>query len=371
MGARSKPTAKRGGNKKSGSKKLDTAFDDLLDATDEISIPRIDEAAGVTRPSNLGDSYVEDEYAELADEQLALWPAEADQDTRGATTTTAREQHQADAAVSSSEGRRADSATARDQYQHAVSVLAPLIRRSSHDYIRYWLVWLLLGLGDIVGIWGAAILLGENPLLALGQAIATGMAAVTAGAVGAELRIHAAAVARQRAELSEDEKRYRQLFEGGKRGRFGTVIISAVALLVVALVTGAVFALRASVEGNLSGMVFGLLAGATALSSYLNSYMHADEVADLLANFQARYERSVKLYGMASQAGVIKERDAAVAEAESIRQEYGWRGMAAGHRVMALKNRVLRRNPQVFGHARPTKSVARLVPIRGNDGRAA
>jgi len=329
-----------------------TAVDQLVAETDGISLQRIDEAASVLRPANLGVTHGEREFDALGEEQAAAWPAEAEVASRPPRVAAARVTRSAEEAGFAVQAHHDDLESIRKAKEHAFQALMPFVRRSPHDDARYWLSWAGLGLGDTAGVWGAAISLGEIPELALGQALATGLAAVTAGLVGGELRLLAHAKSRQRDpdSLTEDERRYRRLFEGAEAEVAMTKLAAYTAVTVGVLVTASIFALRAATEGSLAGIAFGCMAFATALASFISSYIHADEVADLLATYDRRYRIALKRHARASKARPISRYAAADTEAASIEREYAHRGDAAVRKVEACKHRMLRRNPQVVGH---------------------
>lgn len=350
-----------------------SAVEDLVVETDSISLQRIDEAAAVSRPANVGITHAEREFDALGEEQKVSWPAEAEAASREARLSGARAESAAEAAIFTAAEHAKEVATAREVRDHAAATLAPFVRRPPHDDARYWVGWAVLGLGDTVGVWGAAISLGEIPELALGQALATGFAAVTAGLVGGELRTLAQAKSRRRDpdELTEDERRYRRLFEGVEPELPLLKIASGSAATVGVLVTASIFALRAVTEGTMAGLVFGGLAAATVLASFISSYIHADEIADLLATYEHRYARTVRRYRKASRAKPLKVRAASKAEIDSIEREYASRALAAAHKVEACKQRMLRRNPQVVGHGEAAQAISARPGLRAEKGAAA
>lgn len=350
-----------------------SAVDDLVADTDSISLQRIDEAAAVSRPANVGVTHAEREFDALAEEQKASWPAQAESASRKARLAGAHVEPAADAATSSAIEHQGELATARQARDHAFDTLGPFVRRPPHDDLRYWAGWAVLGLGDTVGVWGAAISLGEIPELALGQALATGFAAVTAGLVGGEARTLAQAKSRRRDpdDLTEDERRYRRLFEGVEPELPMLKIASGAAAAVGGLVTASIFALRAATEGIMPGLVFGGLAAATVLASFISSYIHADEVADLLATYERRYARALKRYLKASDAKALKVSRTSKAEVDSIEREYAHRALAAAHKVEACKQRMLRRNPQVVGHGEAAPAFTVTTGLRAEKGAAA
>jgi hypothetical protein len=343
-----------------------SAVDQLVAETDNISLQRIDEAASVLRPSNLGATHGEHEFDALGEEQAAAWPAEAQVASRPPRVAAARVNRSAEEAGFAVQTHRDELESIRKAKEHAFETLMPFACRSPHDDARYWLSYGGLGLGDTVGVLGAAVSLGEIPELALGQALATGLAAVTAGLVGGELRRLAQAKSRQRDpdSLTDDERGYRRLFEGADAEVPMTKLAAYTALTVGVLITASIFALRASTEGSLAGIAFGCLAFATALASFISGYLHADEVADLLATYDRRYRVALRRHARASKARPIGQYAAADTEAASIEREYAHRGDAAVRKVEACKHRMLRRNPQVVGHgdAADTSTVNAVAP---------
>ena len=172
-------------------------------------------------------------------------------------------------------------------------------------------------------------------------------------------------------ELTDDERRYRRLFEGVELELPTLKIAAGVAASVVASVAGSIFALRAVTEGATAGLVFGGLAAATMLASFISSYIHADEVADLLATFERQYAVAIKRFRKASAAKALQVSGASVAEVASIEREYDRRALAAANKVEACKQRMLRRNPQVVGHGEVTQPIAARSGLRAEKGAAA
>lgn len=335
----------------------------------DAGMRQTDEPAGHGRPGNLGDTYDELKFDALGNQQVKEWSADGVAASRPAQVR----KHKSDGAASATTyvvGENQETVSeAKNAYLHAAKTLMPFVRRSPHDHIRYVLGWLLLGLGDTAGVWGAAIWLGEVPYVALGQAVATGFAAVTAGLVGSELQDFRQSRLRQRSteSLSEDLQRYQRLFVGPDSGRSITKIVVSISATIVVLIAVAVFALRAGTEGLLAGFTFGGLAAATALGSFISSYAHADEVADLIATFYKTYRRALRFHVRLASASVLSRNAGAVGEVDSILREYEARGDAARQKVIALKYRMLGRNPQVVGHgeAVPETVIGRRSRVDG------
>ena len=328
---------------------IESSLDALLAETDAVSLQRIDEAHGVGRPGGLGVTYAEQEFDQLGREQETSWPAQGERAARASRIQAARAEPAAKAASFLLEQHQREVTDAADQYQHAARTLQPYVHRSPSDVWRYLITWLVLGLGDTAGVWGAAIWLGEVPSIALGQALACGFAAVTAGLAGGELGNHRRAQTRQRdlESLSEDERRYWPLFAGSKTP---PRLVALLGGAIVVLVAVAIFALRTTTEGLMAGFTFGALGAATALGSFVSCYVHADDVADLLAGYRKRHLTSLRRHRRLAGAGVLRRLAGATVEAESVLREHKLRGEAASLRVGAMKFRMLRRNPQVVGH---------------------
>jgi hypothetical protein len=218
-------------------------------------------------------------------------------------------------------------------------------------------------IGDIAGISGAAILLGEITQLAIIQAVAAGVATVTAGVVGADVKDWRMALRRQKdpKTLTKAQQEYAHLFSGADSGLRLVKAVLLVAGTIGVLIAVSIYALRTSVEGSLSGMVFGGLAGAIALASFLNAWAFADEVADALdvSRHDVTCARRVALQLGAR--WVLRRRAQVVEQARSIRLEYERRGVAAAYGFRALLFRALRANPGVVGHgeARASATIGR------------
>lgn len=343
--------------------------DDSLLQESEVGMQRVDEAAGLARPAGFGTTYREQQFDASADEQDDAWSAEGEVASRAPGRRADKSDDAASAAAYVVGENQETVSEAKKDNLHAARTLMPFVRRSSHDHIRYVLGWLLLGLGDTAGVWGAAIWLGEVPYVALGQALATGFAAVTAGLAGGELQdLRQSRLRHREAELlSSDERRYQRLFAGADVGLSITKIVMGISVTIVVLVAVAVFALRAGTEGLLAGFTFGGLAAATALGSFVSSYVHADEVADLLATYEKRYRRAQRRHLRLASARVLSRHASAVGEVNSILREYKARGSAAHQKVVALKYRMLARNPQVVGHgeAVPETVIGRRSRLDG------
>jgi len=338
---------------------------DLARHAETLIIPDVAGRSGaILRPGGITYDVGEEFDAYAADVSLSEH-ASGVAASRSANTRAAGLGSQADAARAKTACQWPEVEAARQAYTAARDDLDSFSRRRAGDRVRYKVTYWVLLLGDTAGVLGAAVYMGEIPIIAAGQAIAAGVAAVTAGIVGADVR--ELRLARERAErleagrvLPEVAVRYPRLF--------GTVLAEKdtyqqalkVALAIVLLLGLSVLALRAAIEG-LAGVVFGGLAMATALASFVNCWSFADDVADVVETFRQRLLEALSLHRALADAPQPSAQDAHAAEAASIQSEYEMRGQAKAAGVRALKHEVYRRNPQVFGHGLAEFRSARLV----------
>ncbi|GHG43905.1 hypothetical protein GCM10012320_08330 [Sinomonas cellulolyticus] len=334
-----------------------------------IGIQRVDEAAAIASPQTLSTTWLEQGIGHLAEEQPLIWDADAEQASRTERSRSASLSlgRQAIGAMSAQLERVHE--TALDEYLRALQTLGPWIKREPKAKFRYLVTWAALALGDTCGVAGAALLLGEEPWIAIGQAIATGLAAVTSGAIGGDVKDIRLKVERSRdpESLTNDERRYTRVFSGVKATLPFIKTTAIVCTTIVLLVTVGILALRSTVEGTLAGLVFGALAAATALASFVNSYSYADEAADIVDNAWLEAERPRKLWLRLSGDAVVRNHDGDVATSRSIDAEHKLRGEAARTHLHAVKYQTLSNNPGVVGHgpasgsALPPNSTPRRI----------
>jgi hypothetical protein len=328
------------------------SVDNWTTEADRITLPRLADVGGHTRPTQLGTTYAEHEYSALADEQEAAWTATGEDAARRHTASAAGLEVPAAASAFLLAEAGKEVVAAQADRTHATKVLAPYVRRGPGEKLRYWIAWIMLVLGDTGGVWSAAVVNGDVPMIAFFQAFASGLAAACSGLVGAELKDMPMARIRRRDPdaLTDDERRYQRFFTASNDGTGIVKLVGGLSLLVVALVAVGIFALRTAIEGDASGLTFGLLAAATALASGLLAYAASDDVADLLATMGKRVARAEKRYlALANHKSVIG-RAVHAATAGSIQAEAKQRGEAAAKRVESLGWRVQRNNPAVLGH---------------------
>jgi hypothetical protein len=355
-------------NPRNGSTNGHLSVDTWTREADAVSLPRIAEAQAAPRPATVGTTYSDKEYAALASEQELAWPAEGERTARPHQVNAEGLTVLADATrfllVESEKGVTQTKA----DYHHAARTLTPHARREPGAKTRYWVVWILLVVGDLAGVWAAAVMLGEVVYIAVWMAMASGLSAGCAGLVGSELKHVHMARARQcdLDDLTEDERRYRRLFTAPDTVPSMTKLITLISLLVVALLAIGIFTLRAGVEGTEAALAYGLLAAATALASGLLGYSAADEVADLIATTEKRCRRAVKHHLRLAASAAPRDRARAIEEARSVKDEFALRGQAAAKRVDSLAWRIHRRNPHIMGHGFPADEP---VPSGGAIGR--
>ncbi len=346
---------------------------DLTTIVDEAAETRriqpIDGARFVERPAAACALYAELEYDELASEQIVLYEAEGLASSRDADTTRAEHRPASKELKRQLAAQQEVVAQQRQIYLDAVAALGPYRRREVGAKKWYLLRWGVLLLGDVAGQAGAALSYGEHPSTAFPQAFATGMAAVTAGIVGGELRDLRSAARRQRdsEDLPEALGRWQHLFRGSDTGRVLAYVMVAVGVCTTLAIAGGIYWLRAVVEGGEGGLVYSLLALAIGLGSAINAYFYADEVADQIDTAEAGYARELRRAAQLAGHKVRRQHSAARAESQSICAEHAARGSAASQHLTALKWRVMGANPGVAGHG-PSSGPKPPAPRAGRVG---
>lgn len=330
----------------------DDATADAIERADGINYLPLDEATAVARPATLKAGWHELEFDQLVAEQKPLWTALGEKVARPFTVLAAKWKCRSEVANRQIDVQQDELDKAKADLDLHNDALQGHTRREPHAKAMYLLRWGLLLLGDIAGIAGAAILLGEIVDLAVLQAVASAIAAVTAGIVGNDIRDARLARRRERdlTTLPNEHRKFAWVFSGADIGEKIVTAIILVGVTITLLIIGGIFALRAGVEGSLGGVVFGCLAGAICLASALNTYHYADEIADLLDHAYERYLRSSRRLAKLSNSKAIATYDAATAEATSIKIEHAERGAAGALKIAALKHGVSRQNPAVMGH---------------------
>ncbi|PPF20835.1 hypothetical protein [Rathayibacter sp. AY1A7] len=341
------------------------------DLADGIALQRIDEAVATARPSSIAETYVEEEYDAFSGAQPPSWAASSEAASREDDVRAAGLEYQAEKAREASAGNDVVLADSRTQLTAARQALSPFVRRKPHAGRWYVGCWFGFVGGDVAGIAGAAIYFGEIPELAVIQAVSVGLAAVSAGSVGGDLRDLRLAARREKdaEELSADLQPFGHLFTGVDPGARFVKLAGGTAGCVAASISIGIFGLRSSIEGPLAGLIYGGFALAVAAGSFLNAWAYSDEVDDLLGSFEQRYQKELRRSAQLSSARSLVHYAEHARRAESIRDEHRERGKAAVFSYAALKARILRRNPGVVGHGRAAEPVGRVTAPAKDRGR--
>ena len=324
-----------------------TPAQQLLADFQQITIPTTP-AVKVQRPTDSLPLYVELEMDKRRDEQLLAYTARGEEQASEDDVEAARLTQITATLASQLVDARQVSAAASTLYCQAVTTYGPLVQRSRFGKIFFGLRTVGLLCGDIVGQASAVILLGELPTLALLQATATGIAVVTAGLLGSEVKAHR--WTKKYVHLLHDTA---PTSDAAPDEDAGTGIAKRMAWLSLGIGGAAVIgvtALRTVLDDALVGLCFGAFAAAIAGASYVSSYVATDPAADRLARALSRLRDALRFEQRLARSGEIGKRAAHVASAAGIRTHNELQGLAAGARVEAEKYGTLRRNPHVAGH---------------------
>lgn len=345
---------------------------DELHRAESISLPLTPAAEAVTRPETLASGmWVEAEYEALEDEQAPQWEAEG--------TLAARSSEKAAAGLSAMQNAAAcilhshESVLEGSAARLASSqrLLSPYRRRTGGKWIHYGIKAALV-LGDAVGVTLLGINIGDYPVLAGLMSVSAATAAVSAGLVGAEVRVKYDADRRARDvdELSEELSPYRRLFSGARLGTRQLKLVLGTGGVVAGLIGLAIGAGRGELEGLLVGGLYGGIALAVAGASFVESFMYADEIADHLDGEAKAYDKEVRRHQRLAASRPWRAQLERASEADSIYREHGQRGAAAQDRMRSLRYGILRNNPQVAGHgpAAPASYTGQVGRTERRDG---
>jgi hypothetical protein len=326
-----------------------------LDRTDdlqEVELRIIDEAKAIPRPHGIEKFYLEEAIEKKAAEQPYLWAARGEGEARAWEAKAARLERTAGVVTSCVAAQQEVVANALERFERTARALGGYTRRAPGEKVPYYLRWALILGGDVAGVAGAAILLGETVELGVLQALASGTAAITSGLLAQEVRDSRLVRKREKSprDLTTDERQFAHLFRGGDPGERIVKWVVTAGVLIGVLISGSIFALRDSTEGSTAAWAFGLLAAAVALASWANVYHYTDEVSDLIDARRADYSRELKrLLRLLTTTGV-SEHDAALAHVVSIKAEAASRGLAAQKAVEATAGHLLNDHVEVAGH---------------------
>lgn len=346
------------------------SYDPTADRVEEysnLSLQQVDEAHrvdGITGPA----FHVENELDAFGREQEPLWNAEGILRSRPALIAHSGLKVQAETAEHLSRRHRRLVKRAQRRLERTVAALSPFVRRKQGQKTWFMVRTGLLLLGDVAGQAGAQIYYGEIPELALIQALAAGVAVVTAGLVGGEVKDLRMAGKRkiERANLTKQQEPFAHLFDGNDQGKHIVKALVYTGATVGLLISSGIFALRSTIDGPLSGLIYGALAAGIAAASFISSYIVTDEIADAIDTAEKDYERTIKRQIVLAASAPLKTALEKRAEDESIRQEHEVRGQAALLTYEGLKHRVLRRNPGVVGHS-PANAPEPVVGRRARE----
>jgi hypothetical protein len=334
--------------------KLQTNGSGLHDDPDLTGfIKPTDEVQASPRPTTIGTFYLELEYEAAEEEQLEAYRMTGERQARPQDADAARLEHQAEKAAGVSDAKHAHATAARQEMGVAERVLGPYARRPTDAKFLKWARWILLLGGDVVGIAGAALLLGELPVNAFMQALSAAASAVTLGAVGREVRYVMAARFRHKEgpdELSGEEAQYQSWFSGANTGEAVVKLVVGVCAAGALLIAGGIFALRDTAEGLGPAIAFGCLALALGLASFYNSFDTADDVAEHLDARASALKKMDKDAEKARSDAAIADRGSALATAAVIRTEHEAAGKTAKAAVRREKFAALGNSPGVAGN---------------------
>ncbi|MGE3795596.1 MAG: hypothetical protein AB7I38_16960 [Dehalococcoidia bacterium] len=332
-------------------------------AAEQISLQRVDDAAAVVRPAGVGQTWVEHEYDQLEAEQKPLWAASGTEESREAVLEAAGLDPAASAAERMLEGHTPVLEAAETRLVDTSEALTPFRRRPAKSKIWHYGAKGGFLIGDIAGISGASIMMGEIPALAFTMSASAAIATVVAGLTGTEVRDLRSSLRRQRDvdSLTDKQQVFQHLFAGVDDGKKYVRALIGVSVAVGSIIACSIFALRYSIEGPLVGLVYGGIAGAIAAASFIESYMYADEIADQIDNAQNDYDKELARHTKLAASAPWKQHAQRATEADSIQAEHTSRGQAAQDRLRALKFGILRRNPGVVGHGDHGETVGRTT----------
>src|SRR5919204_6544843 len=214
----------------------------------EAQLRGVDAARAIPRPDGIDKFYLEEAVEKKAVEQPPLAAARGEAHARPWRLKAAELEYRTAVTTSYVDGQREVVANARERFELAARTLGVYTRRASGEKVPYYLRWALILGGDVAGVAGAAILLGETVALGVLQAVAGGAPAIPRGLLAQEVRDSRLARKREKLprDLTDDERRFAHLFRGGDSGeRVVKGVVAAPAPLRV-LIALSIFALRYS-----------------------------------------------------------------------------------------------------------------------------
>ena len=335
---------------------IDSDFEEELEGT---MMPPVDETIFVPRPPEIETTYLEDYGQRRAAEQIPLHHRDGELEARlfreefaGLSPMAGEEQFLID-------GAREDVADTRGRYRMGLRVLGQFRCRNRHERWFYFLRMLVLLGGDVVGVAGGLIMLGEIPWLAVLQALAAGAAAIASGLMAAPIKEARLARMRRKGpdDLTSDEWLFSVWFQGPDKGEYLVKVCVYGALTIIPLLFVGTLALRLSTEGTIAGLVFGCLAVAVALASWVNAYHYTDPISDLLDHLYQDFLRAKRELNELTERPARADRARAEATVASVLGAAELAGKAAEQRVLGSISRRLTTQPGIVGHGRGKKVV--------------
>ncbi|MGW4844872.1 hypothetical protein [Nocardia brasiliensis] len=321
----------------------------------------VHQAHAVPRPTTVSEFYLEKEFNDLGIEQRRIHATAGEREAIKPATVAAGLASCRQASHDLISANWPLVTAARDRYIQLVTLLGPLVKRRSGSRWGYFLCLVLLLLGDIAGLGGAAISYGEVPALAVMQATSASVATVLAGMVGTEFKYLKQARERRTDDgaLPHELEPYRALLLGPLAGRKYVAVVSAIAMVIALFIAVGIFALRAAIEGQASGFVFGALAIGIALGSWINSFRYADAIADKIEAARQDYQREARAHARLPRSWRLIWAEHSAEKARLIRLHHLLEGEAAQAQVMAAKHLALQQNPGVVGHGTAVSEIGR------------
>jgi hypothetical protein len=268
------------------------------------------------------------------------------------------------------DGARNAVADARERHGIALRVLGHLRCRNRHERWFYFLRMAVLVGGDVVGVAGGLIMLGEVPWLAVMQALAAGAAAITSGLMAAPIKEARLARTRKKdpEDLTADEQLFSVWFQGPDSGELVVKVSVYGALTIIPFLFVGILALRMSTEGTIAGLVFGCIAVAVALASWASCYYFTDPVADLLESMHHDFLSARKELDELNGRSARASRARAETTVTSLLRVSDLAGKAARERVLGGISRRLSTQPGIVGQGRGNAKVLDLTAPEHSNG---
>lgn len=324
------------------------------------------EAQAIPRPATVGTFYLEEEFDYRGRQQFDLNVAEGEQAALSTSSLAAGLETARAESLHLVKTNRPMVDTALQHYLKVKGVLSPLAVRQGSSTGYTLRLWGLL-VGDIAGLGGSAVAYGELPALALVQAASAGVATITAGLSGAQMRMLSLAKERRfdEDEISPELRPYLPVLIGAGRSSKFVMAVTAVSAVIALFIAVGIFSLRSGIEGLAAGITFGALAIAIACASWVNSYVHADPVADIIEGARRGYAREQRAHRRLTLSPWLVLAERAIERAKVIRRKHQELGHAAIAYFHALKHQVLSENPSVVGHGYEAAPPAAQRTIKG------